>query len=303
MKRGIKMNKKNITKPFLTVFIIYLICYALHIGEYFFLRTDQTLIGEAVIHKFLGIVILIIAAKKFGFSRDEVGFKSGKDLLCILKGLGFGAGVFVIAYTAEIITAVSQGGFKSLQLYVSAYAIDKNVGNRTELIFFVICIIGNVINVIMEEGNFRGLFIRILESKYAFTASALISSVLFGFWHVAGPIRNYIDGEQSFTGMIINAIFLLVASALVGLKFTMLTKMSGNVYFSMGDHFFNNTIVNLLHVVTDTGADELMTVRVSIAQTISFAIVLICYLKRRKDNAPDNERKPGITESGSDNRI
>ena len=156
------MNRNNIKNPFITVLIIYLLCYVLHIAEYFFLRTDQTIIGEAVIHKILGIVILIIFSKKFGFSRKEIGFKAGKDLLCIIKGLGFGALVFLIAYTTEIIISVSQGTFKSLQLYVSAYAIDKNIGNRTELIFFIVCIIGNVINVIMEEGNYRGLFIKII---------------------------------------------------------------------------------------------------------------------------------------------
>ena len=294
------MNKKNLKKPFLTVLMIYLLCYALHIAEYFLIRTDQTLIGEAVIHKILGIVILAIATKKIGFSPKELGFKKGKDFRCILKGLAFGAGVFVLAYTAEIMIAVSQGNFRSLDLYVSAYAIDKNIGNRTELIFFVICIIGNVINVIMEEGNFRGLFIKILESKHSFMTAAIISSVLFGFWHVIGPVRNYVDGEQSLNGMIFNALFLLAASALVGLKFTMLTKMSGNLYFSMADHFFNNTIVNLLHVVTDTGADELMTVRVSIAQTVSFAIVLVCYCIWRKKHAADNERKPEYGRTGSD---
>ncbi len=293
------MNKKSLKKPFLTVLMIYLLCYAFHIAEYFLIRTDQTLIGEAVIHKILGIVILAIAAKKIGFSAKELGFKKGKDFRCILKGLAFGAGVFVLAYTAEIMIAVSQGNFRSLDLYVSAYAIDKNIGNRTELIFFVICIIGNAINVIMEEGNFRGLFIKILESKHSFMTAAVISSVLFGFWHIIGPVRNYVDGEQSLNGMIFNALFLLVASALVGLKFTMLTKMSGNLYFSMADHFFNNTIVNLLHVVTDTGADELMTVRVSIAQTVSFAIVLVCYCTWRKKHAADNERKPEYGRTGS----
>ncbi len=297
------MKNKKLNNPFIIVLIIYFICYALHIAEYFFLRTDETLIGEAVIHKILGIVILAIACKKFGYSAGEIGFKKGKDFFSLIKGLAFGAGVFLIAYAAEIIIAVSNGTFESLQLYVSAYAIDKNIGNRTELIFFVICIIGNIINVIMEEGNFRGLFVKLLGSRHSFMVSAVISSVLFGFWHVMGPVRNYTDGEQSFNGMIFNAIFLLVASALVGLKFTMLTKMSGNLYFSMADHFFNNTIVNLLHVVTETGADELMTVRVSIAQTISFAIVLICYCKWAKKHATDNERKPEYKGTGSNDRV
>lgn len=77
----------------------------------------------------------------------------------------------------------------------------------------------------------------------------------------------------------------------------MLTRMTGSVYMSMGDHFFNNTIVNLLHVVTKTGADEMMTVRVSIAQSLSFVIVLVCYLIWRRKNALNNEREAGFIES------
>ena len=38
----------------------------------------------------------------------------------------------------------------------------------------------------------------------------------------------------------------------------------------MTDHFFNNTIINLMHVVTLSGTDELQVIRISIAQTISF---------------------------------
>ena len=65
--------------------------------------------------------------------------------------------MFVIAYTVEVLIAVSQGSFDSLQVYVSAYAIDENVGHQTETVFFIICIVGNIVNVVMEEGVFRGL--------------------------------------------------------------------------------------------------------------------------------------------------
>ena len=71
---------------------------------------------------------------------------------------------------------------------------------------------------------------------------------------------------------------LVVTSTLVGFKFALLTKMTGNLYMAMGDHFVNNTIVNLLHVVSHTGADEMMVVRVSLAQSVSFVIVLVCFV-------------------------
>ena len=80
--------------------------------------------------------------------------------------------------------------------------------------------------------------------------------------------------------MIANIIMLVITSALVGFKFAMLTKMTGSLYMAMGDHFVNNTIVNLLHVVSNGGADEWMVVRVAIAQSVSFVLVLVCYIRQ-----------------------
>jgi len=243
------------------------------------LRTDQTWVGEAIIHKLIGILILFITAKSLHFTRKEIGFAKESRLRNLLLGLALGIWVFIVAYAAEVLIAVSHGNFDSLQIYVSAYAIEQNVGRQTEVAFFLICILGNIVNVIMEEGIFRGLFAKILAKKYSFIFSAFVASILFGFWHVIGPIRNYCDGNSGMGGMIANAMMLLITSALVGFKFALLTKMTGNLYMAMGDHFVNNTIVNLLHVVSDGGADEMMVVRVSIAQSVSFILVLICYIR------------------------
>lgn len=79
-----------------------------------------------------------------------------------------------------------------------------------------------------------------------------------------------------------NIVMLVITSTLAGIKFAMLTKLTGSLYMAMGDHFLNNTIVNVLHVVSFTGADELMTVRISIAQTVSFLAVLLFYIHRQR---------------------
>lgn len=92
-------------------------------------------------------------------------------------------------------------------------------------------------------------------------------------------------------GMIANVIMLVVTSGLVGFKFALLTKMTGSAYMAMGDHFVNNTIVNLLHVVSKTGADELMFVRLSIAQSISYIVVLAWYLWEKRTAVNDNQLK------------
>jgi len=276
-------------KVLCSTLLIYLLCFAFRGFEYFVLRTDRTFFGEAFIHKLIGIAILFLAAKMYDMKAQNIGFVKSGILYNLLRGLAFGLSVFATAYIVEILILSAQGRFEAVKFYVSAYTIGGNIGNQTGLIFFIICIVGNIINVIMEEGLFRGLFQKVLEKKYSFILSAIISSCLFGVWHIMAPLRSFCDGTISSGGLIANILMLTVTSGLIGFKFSLLTKMTGSLYMGMGDHFVNNTIVNIFHVMSDTGADELQTVRIAVAQSISFILVLIYYLQRY--GVKKNERK------------
>jgi hypothetical protein len=62
--------------------------------------------------------------------------------------------------------------------------------------------------------------------------------------------------------------------------------MNGSLYSGMADHFFNNCIAtNLLHITTEEGIDDMMIVRVMIAQFLSFGIMLAIWLIRKKKQA------------------
>ena len=131
----------------------------------------------------------------------------------------------------------------------------------------------------MEEGVFRGLFQKMLSDKYKFLIAGIIASVLFGVWHIMAPLRSLIDGNKTVGGFIGESAMLIGTSALVGFKFAMMGKLTGNLYMGMGDHFVNNTIVNILHVINNEGeADNLTVIRISIAQSVSFTAVLIWYI-------------------------
>ncbi|WP_335967826.1 CPBP family intramembrane glutamic endopeptidase [Fusobacterium polymorphum] len=218
------------------------------------------------------------------FNYKNIGFTRKKAIFYLGQGLLFGIFIYLISYGIEILINISHGQFKSLEFYVSTYSVEGNIGKQTAIIFFVICILGNIINVIMEEGIFRGLFQKLFEQKYNFLLSAILSSLLFGFWHVIAPLRSYYDGTISFEEMFINIIILFVTSTLVGFKFSMMTKLTGSLYMSMGDHFVNNTIINILHIVSKDGSiDKLLVMRISIAQTLSFLIILIYFKLSRNE--------------------
>ena len=136
----------------------------------------------------------------------------------------------------------------------------------------------------MEEGVFRGLFIRTLSETKPFVQANFIAAFLFGIWHIVMPIRSYIHGEMSFAAMVLMGIGYMILSGIMGIKWGLLYRITGNIWVGLGDHLFNNTVAaNMLHVISAKGTDELQIVRIMAAQIISFVFVLIIhYYKNRK---------------------
>lgn len=268
-------------QPVRFVLLFFAVCFVFRIIEYMFIRTDQGIIGEAFIHKLIGIFMLAMAVKLLQYAWADIGLRAQQIIRHIFLGLLLGGVVFTVAYVTEILMQMFAGNTPTLQFYVTSYAIQGNRGMQDGTIFILMCIVGNIINVVMEEGVFRGLFLRLMEEKYSFAKACIFSSVLFGVWHIAQPLRNAIDGTQSLMGAIMSGLLLVVTSTLLGIQYSMLYKITGSLWAGMAAHFVNNAIINLLHVVTTAGVDELQTVRITIAQTLSFIIVLIFFLFHR----------------------
>jgi hypothetical protein len=191
----------------------FLVCYALRITDSLLIRTDQGPIGELFTHKLFGIALLAVAISYLGMKWTDIGFKWKQLPRGILTGLVIGGCSYLIAFVIEIVMAAIQGKSPSLRFYVTNYDILGNSALGNGLWFIIICIIGNIINVIMENGVFTGFMITVGKKRHSFfVANVFYSSFLFGLWHSVMPLRNFVDGNMSFSTAIFAALMLFFSS-------------------------------------------------------------------------------------------
>lgn len=257
----------------------------IHAFEAIFLRLDETILGENFINKVFGIIILFCVLKNLKWKWSDIGFSSkgfGKSI-CI--GFLLAICTFIIAYTIEILILKEQGYAVSLGIFTMGFSLIGESAIHTGTIYILMCVFFNIINVLMEEGIFRGLFTGIVKTNYSMKTAILFQSFLFGIWHVITPLHNLIDGNLSITDFLGLSIGYVILAGIMGIKWGLLYKMTGTLYAGMADHFFNNCIAtNLLHVTTENGTDAMMIIRVLIAQLLSFALVFIAFRRWKKRN-------------------
>lgn len=267
--------------------VLFLLCLLARSVEYFGLRTDQTLLGENILHKVFGIAALAVLLKMAGHPWNDIGFRKERRIENLQKGLLLGGLCFAVSYGVELALLAAQGVPARLELYVSGFSLTGASAKNQGTTFFLLCLFVNLVNVWMEEGIFRGLFIKEFAARWSFRVSNLVAAVLFGVWHLVMPLRSYLDGEMTFGAMVGMGCGYLVLSGLMGVKWGLLYRGTGSLWAGIGDHLFNNTIAtNMLHVVTANGADEWQILRVLLAQLLSFGLVWILYRQKgRREKA------------------
>lgn len=262
--------------------IIFLICLFVHTIEVMFIRTDETFFAECFINKVFGIIVLFVLLNTLKWKWKDIGFKKEGMIKNIFKGFLLCTAFYTLGFLIEFIVLKSQGNPGHIEFFVTGFSLTGNVVKQTGILFVLMCIFFNIINVWMEEGLFRGFYIEYLNKKFDIKKAIFIAAFLFGLWHLVTPFRSLLDGDMNFLSFIVMSIGYVVLSMIMGIKWGILYKMTGSVWMGLADHFFNNCVVtNLLHVVTSTGVDEMQIARVLIGELTSFIAVLI-YMKVKK---------------------
>ncbi|MBQ3920185.1 MAG: CPBP family intramembrane metalloprotease [Oscillospiraceae bacterium] len=267
------MNNRNTIRNSI---VLFMICLAVHAFEVLVIRTDETFFAECFINKVFGIAALFAVLRMMKMKWRGIGFKKEDFATGVLKGFGICAASYFIAFVIEFIVLSAQGSPAHMEYFVTGFSLTGNMMKNTGAGFVLMCIFFNIINVWMEEGVFRGFFITYISKEHGASRALYISALLFGLWHIVTPFRSLIDGDMTAGTFAVMTVGYIVLSSLMGIKWGLLYRQTGNIWIGASDHFFNNCIVtNLLHVVTDSGVDEMQIVRVIIGELISFAAVVI----------------------------
>ena len=272
------MEEKIKKRPILSCIIIFMICGLARWAEYFVIKTDETVISENFLHKIFGIIVLAAVLRLLHIGWQGIGFAKRRLMPDVVKGLILGGCCFTVAYSIECLMLYHVNRNISLAFYVSGFSLSGETIRHTGILFFILCVAFNLINVWMEEGIFRGLFMKILGEKLVFMNAALLIAFLFGIWHWAMPLRDYTEGNIPFSDLLTMGIGYIILAGIMSIKWSFLYRMTGTLWTGLGDHLFNNVIAtNLLHVVSNSEADSMQIVRILIGQMLSFSVVMAAY--------------------------
>ena len=131
MRRNIKCKSINLCM------IIFTFCLLVRFVEYFLIKTDQTAIGENVLHKVVGIIFLALALKKINLTWRDIGFQRNGFVSGILKGLLLGGVCFAVSYGLELAIFILQGNPAHLEIYISSFSLTGS--QKKILISFSFC--------------------------------------------------------------------------------------------------------------------------------------------------------------------
>ena len=273
------MKKLNAVHKVLLIFFIVLV---VHVFEALFLRLDETVVAENFVNKILGIIVIFCILVLYKWKWKDIGFSKKGFLKYTLIGIALATSTFIISYAMEILILIAQGHSVRIDVFTTSFSLIGEIQINTGIGFIALCVFFNIINVIMEEGLFRGLFTKITSTEKSMKYALILQSVLFGIWHIVTPLKDLVDGSLGVPEFVVLSIGYLILAGLMGIKWGLLYRMTGNLYVGMADHFFNNCIAsNLLHVCTGSGIDEMMIIRIAIAQLISFIVVLIIATRKK----------------------
>jgi membrane protease YdiL (CAAX protease family) len=178
---------------------------------------------------------LLVLARRAGLSWHELGLGAGTWR----RGLAWaaaGIGAVAVVFAAGAALPLTRGAFRD-----SRY----DLGWPDALLrAFVLIPLGTVL---LEEVAFRGVLWGLLRRARGVWMATVVSSVLFGLWHVLPSLGLATDNQAigstvgtGTSGKVISVLGTVLFTGLSGVVFCELRRRSGSLLASAGSHWATN---------------------------------------------------------------
>jgi uncharacterized protein len=183
----------------------------------------------------VGAAGLLAIARWAGLSWQELGLGSGtwrRGLIWASGAIGAVAVVFAVGAALPL----TRHAFRDTR-----YDLDWE---HALLTAFLLIPLGTVI---FEEVAFRGVLWGLLRRRHGTLTATVVSSVLFGLWHVLPSLGLAADNQaigstvgKGTSGQVISVLGTVLFTGLSGVVFCELRRRSGSLLASIGLHWATN---------------------------------------------------------------
>ncbi len=268
----------------LTMYFVMLVLFAVDV---FFIKSDQTVLGNNFYSDFLGIVVMVMTVlfglehiKSYGLTKNK------KKITQALALGGFFAIVPLVLITAAEIVVIKIADPEALKFAFyspAARYIDKG-SSLTAAACVGIYAATSIFTVLFQETFFRGFLIKKFEKITDFNVANLFQSLLFTAFVLPKFIRNFITSDYA-TAEIAAKIIIpsLICEFMSGIIRGALTKLNGSIAAAAVDSYVCTFSIACLHIFGSTTrittSFSLLLVRLA---TLIF-IGVYCQTKKKKE--------------------
>jgi membrane protease YdiL (CAAX protease family) len=238
----------SLKHPVLVALILFILACLFKYFDSFVFRLDER-IGEAIMTKSLGFLLVVVYLLACGRNLRDIGFhtrKLGKTLLLAVAGFGL---FYAFAFTAQLLILRSSGEDAGFALS----AVDPRTGMTGGLLFGIWLLFANLVNSAMEEGFFRGVMLRHFLRRFSVWGAILLAAVFFAVWHLSWPLRHLLDGQVALNEVAFEAAALLTSTLISGTVYGYMYYRTDNLWWPFVGHTINNGIFNVLFIRTSSG--------------------------------------------------
>ena len=273
------LKEKRITITFfLTAFI-----FIIQAIDVFFIKSDNTIFGDTVIARVLGLFAVLAASKmlKFNIGRRCLG-RFGW-FFELLYGIGFSLAPIVLIYAAELIYFKIKGFYSDISIFI----LPPNSTEKGLIPAIAAYAFALIVNVVFKE-LYRGFMLNRLCKKLGEKKSNYVQSIVFTSLSFLPAIGAFAEGgfKNMTTADVVITISASAAAVFVSsIRWGYYYKVNGSVWMAIADHFVNAFIMTCIYLSPDRLPDKWLLVKSLVIQLISCVIFIPFYYRRDRVNA------------------